>query len=233
MTGTTKIQALPETRADLYAESKLPEHEAIYRRIRDMILFGDLAPGEPVTIMGLKDKVGAGLTPVREAIRRLTAEGALMAMGNRRICVPEITLSDLEEIAFVRLAIEPEMARQAAQKATQETLEALREVDRQLNAAISRGDVHGYLLNNFRFHFCLYDAADTPILQKIAQSLWLRSGPSTRVVCGLFGTSRLPDKHAEAIDALSASDAKGVAEAIAGDIHQGVDLVRQSLTDPG
>lgn len=48
-------------------DSKLPEHETIYQKIRDMILFGDVHPGQPITILGLKNKLDAGMTPVREA----------------------------------------------------------------------------------------------------------------------------------------------------------------------
>ena len=54
---------------------KVPSHELTYVRLRDMVLFGTLAPGQPVTIQGLISDLGAGMTPVREAIRRLTAEG--------------------------------------------------------------------------------------------------------------------------------------------------------------
>ena len=64
---------------------KRPEHQAIYHQIRDLILFGILVPGQAVTIQGLVDLIGAGMTPVREAIRRLTAEGALEIGGNRRV----------------------------------------------------------------------------------------------------------------------------------------------------
>jgi DNA-binding GntR family transcriptional regulator len=56
---------------------KIPSHEVTYAQLRDMVLFGVLEPGQPVTIQGLIADLGAGMTPVREAIRRLTAEGAL------------------------------------------------------------------------------------------------------------------------------------------------------------
>ena len=67
---------------------RLPAHELVYRDIRDQILFGEFEPGQPVTIQGLTDALGVGMTPVREALRRLTAEGALEFLGNRRIAVP-------------------------------------------------------------------------------------------------------------------------------------------------
>ena len=82
---------------------KIPSHEVTYARLRDMILFGHLAPGAPVTIQGLIADLGAGMTPVREAIRRLTAEGALLPQGNRRVAVPQLSAEPLEHVAFARL----------------------------------------------------------------------------------------------------------------------------------
>ena len=84
-------------------QRNIPEHERVYTRLRDMILFGDLVPGQPVTIHGLVEQIEAGMTPVREALRRLTSEGALQALGNRRICVPELSLAQLEEIYFRKI----------------------------------------------------------------------------------------------------------------------------------
>ena len=211
------------------SDPKLPEHEAIYKKIRNMILFGEVRPGQGVTILGLKDAVGAGVTPVREAIRRLTAEGALEALGNRRVCVPEISAQRVAEIYFARFAIEPKMAEIAAGKITDEEVAHLDMLDARIDDAIDRGDVEAYLEGNFRFHFALYDIAQTPILRKIATSLWLQFGPSHRVVSGRYGTSNLPDKHSEALEALRQRDPEATAVAIREDIEQGLQLMTQAL----
>ncbi|WP_370254651.1 GntR family transcriptional regulator [Nioella sp.] len=211
------------------SDPKLPEHEAIYKKIRNMILFGEVRPGQGVTILGLKDAVGAGVTPVREAIRRLTAEGALEALGNRRVCVPEISAQRVDEIYFARFAIEPKMAEIAAGKITDEEVAHLDMLDARIDDAIDRGDVEAYLEGNFRFHFALYDIAQTPILRKIATSLWLQFGPSHRVVSGRYGTSNLPDKHSEALEALRQRDPEATAVAIREDIEQGLQLMTQAL----
>lgn len=211
------------------SDPKLPEHEAIYKKIRNMILFGEVRPGQGVTILGLKDAVGAGVTPVREAIRRLTAEGALEALGNRRVCVPEISAQRVDEIYFARFAIEPKMAEIAAGKITDEEVAHLEMLDARIDDAIDRGDVEAYLEGNFRFHFALYDIAQTPILRKIATSLWLQFGPSHRVVSGRYGTSNLPDKHSEALEALRQRDPEATAVAIREDIEQGLQLMTQAL----
>ncbi|MDC0136776.1 GntR family transcriptional regulator, partial [Sulfitobacter sp.] len=94
--------------------TSLPDHEVTYRKARDLILFGELAPGEAVTINGIVERLGTGITPAREAIRRLTAEGALRASDNRRLMVPELTLEQLQELTYARTGIEPQIARLAA-----------------------------------------------------------------------------------------------------------------------
>ena len=209
---------------------KLPEHQSIYVEIRNMILFGRLVPGQPVTIQGLIDEVGAGMTPVREAIRRLSAEGALETGENRRIRVPEITRDRLDQIEFARLAVEPKLAALAANRLTDATLAALEAEDAAVDRAIAEGAIEGYLEANYNFHFLLYNAASAEILRKIATSLWLQVGPSLRIICGRYGTSNLPDKHSETLAALRAGNAEQVAEAIADDIRQGLGQVRLSLT---
>ncbi len=210
---------------------KVPSHEITYCRLRDMILFGQLTPGQPVTIQGLTATLEAGMTPVREAIRRLIAEGALELRDNRRVSVPELTLSQLDELAFARLAIEPKLAELAASQLTARDISRFEEIDATVSRAIDTGDVHRYLLSNYQFHFALYEYAGAPILQSMANSLWLRFGPSLRVVCGRYGTSSLPDRHQEALAAMRAGDAGALARAIQDDIQQGIDQVRISLED--
>lgn len=207
---------------------KIPNHEMTYLQIRDMILFGELAPGQAVTIQGLAHLLGAGVTPIREAIRRLTAEGALEFQGNRRVCVPELTPTQHEELEFARLSIEPELARRAFNKLNSKDIEELDFIDKSLNDSIYQGDVHGYLLQNHRFHFTLYNHADARILLDIANMLWLRVGPSLRVVCGRVGTYNLPDRHEQALEAMRRGDADGVVDAIREDIRQGMDQIRRA-----
>ncbi|MBT8459591.1 MAG: GntR family transcriptional regulator [Boseongicola sp.] len=211
--------------------AKRPEHQAVYRQIRDMIMFGILVPGQAVTIQGLIDLIGGGMTPVRESIRRLTAEGALEIGENRRVTVPEMTLKALDEISFARLAIEPRLAELAARRMSDSCLKELVELDEEIDAAIASGNVERYLEFNYRFHFRLYDQADAPVLRRMSQSLWLQSGPALRIVCGRFGTANLPDKHDEALTALREGDPSRAAQAIADDIRQGIGQVRLTLSD--
>ncbi|GHG82554.1 GntR family transcriptional regulator [Pseudodonghicola xiamenensis] len=202
-----------------------PVHEQVYQKLRAQILFGEMAPGQAVTIQGLTDSLGAGMTPVREAIRRLISDGALMFQGNRRVSVPVLSAEDVEQLIFVRRTIEAELARRAARHAPPELVAELEQIDAELDFAIAAGDVSGYLLQNYRFHSVLYANSQAPILAEMAERLWLRFGPSLRVVCGRFGTQNLPDRHKEMLAALRAGDVEGVGLAIEQDVDQGVQMV--------
>lgn len=208
---------------------KIPTHEVTYTRLRDMILFGVLQPGQPVTIQGLIHDLGVGMTPVREAIRRLAAEGALLPQGNRRVTVPRLTPALLEQVAFARLTIEPKLAELAAASLSPGLITRLETLDDKVDAAIRSGDVHLYLESNHAFHFALYEASNAPVLVDMARSLWLRFGPSLRVVCESMGAENLPDRHGEALSAMRAGAVSSLARAIERDIQQGVDQVRSAL----
>jgi DNA-binding GntR family transcriptional regulator len=208
---------------------KIPTHEVTYAQLRDMILYGVLQPGQPVTIQGLIKDLGAGMTPVREAIRRLAAEGALLAQGNRRVAVPRLDKALLDQIAFARMTIEPKLAELAAAHLTPALIGKLDTLDQDLDAAIQAGEIPAYLANNHAFHFALYEASEAPVLVDMARSLWLRFGPSLRIVIAKGGASSLPDRHEEALAAMRAGDAAGLARAFTGDIAQGIDQVRLAL----
>lgn len=210
-------------------DRKIPTHEVTYGQLRDMVLTGGLAPGQAVTIQGLIRDLDAGMTPVREAIRRLTAEGALSLHDNRRVSVPNLTAALLDQIAFARLTVEPHIAELAAPQLTPERVARLARIDADIDRAISVGDIPGYLTGNHRFHFTLYEASGAQVLVDIAQSLWLRFGPSLRVVCARYASGRMPDRHSEALAAMRAGDAASLAGAIRSDIAQGIDQVRLAL----
>ncbi|MFV1494355.1 GntR family transcriptional regulator [Phaeobacter sp. JH20_36] len=209
--------------------AKLPAHETVYQTLRGQILFGDLAPGQAVTIQGLVESLGAGMTPVREAIRRLISDGALVFQGNRRVSVPMLRESDLNELIYARKTIECQLARLATTRVSADDITALEAIDTALDQAISAGDVTGYLVQNYRFHTRLYAYADAPILTDLADRLWLRFGPSLRVVCGRLGTQSFPDRHKDILEALHRQDADLAALAMERDVAQGMDQVSQGL----
>ena len=213
--------------------AKAPAHELVYQRLRSQILFGEMAPGQAVTIQGLAESLAAGMTPVREAIRRLISDGALVFQGNRRVSVPLLTAADAEQLIYVRKSIQSELARRATSRMRPADLVRLDGIDRAVDAAISAGDVTGYLQRNYEFHAAIYAVADASIMADLADRLWLRFGPSLRVVCGRFGTQNLPDRHKDMLAALGRGDAEAAARAMRQDVEQGMQMVAGVLTGAG
>lgn len=203
---------------------KIPEHQAVYERIRDMILLGRFSPGQPLTIMGLSESLNVGMTPVREAIRRLSAENALDTLGNRRVVVPELDARNFQDIFYLRQHVEPELTRRAVKNLTDRDIKKLTLIDKEIDAAIETGDVETYLERNNRFHFEIYVLADAPVLFRAALALWVQVGPSLRIICGRYGTANLPDKHSELLVALANRDEDGAALAMEGDLEQSLIL---------
>lgn len=212
-------------------EPKSPAHLNTYLGIRELILSGDLVPGQPVTIQGLVSTLDAGMTPVREALRRLTSEGALRFHDNRRITVPVLTIAQVDELIFARLALEPELARRGAERLTPGDIARLEGIDRVLDRAMQAGNIRDYMLFNHRFHATLYSAAGTEVIEPLVDTLWLRSAPALRVMCARFGAQKLPDMHRAALSHLRSGDSRAVAEAIRVDILQGLENVRALIAE--
>jgi DNA-binding GntR family transcriptional regulator len=206
-----------------------PAHEQVYQKLRAQILFGEMAPGQAVTIQGLTAALDAGMTPVREAIRRLISDGALVFQGNRRVSVPLLTEHDVEQIVFLRKTMEYHLTKQAVSRVTPAIHDELFQIEAALDSAIATGNVGRYLEQNYQFHSILYEQADAPIMAGIVDRLWLRFGPSLPVVCGRLGTQSLPDRHKDFLIALKQRDSEGAARAIVLDIEQGMDQIAAVL----
>lgn len=210
--------------------TKLPVHEQVYQKLRAQILFGELAPGQAVTIQGLVEELDSGMTPVREAIRRLISDGALVFKDNRRVSVPELTATELEELIYARTSIECELARRATIRIPDDEIDLLNTIDQRLDHAIEVGDVKGYLEQNYAFHKRLDFHAEAPILTDLAERLWLRFGPSLRVVCGRFGTESFPDRHKDILEGLRKRDVELVSLAMERDVLQGIEQMREGIS---
>lgn len=88
-----------------------PDHagglgEAAYRRIRDDIVLGRLAPGRKLGLEGLRQICGAGISTLREALNRLAAEGLVVAEDQRGFAVAPVSTAELHEVAALRLLLE-------------------------------------------------------------------------------------------------------------------------------
>ena len=201
---------------------------SIYEELRRRMITGKIMPGVGLSTRGLALEMGVSQMPVRDALSRLAAEGAVAIRSKRRIEVPAMTAERFGDLLDCRLMLEPEAAALALPQLTPAKLRRLREIDAAIDRAMRNGDVIAYMENNFAFHFNIYRANDRPILNRLIEALWLQFGPFMRVVYGRFGTANLVDQHQIALAAIEARDPEALRRAIASDIADGMGLIGRS-----
>jgi DNA-binding GntR family transcriptional regulator len=203
-------------------------HASIYEELRRRMITGKIVPGVGLSTRGLALEMGVSQMPVRDALSRLAAEGAVAIRSKRKIEVPSMSAERFTDLLDCRLLLEPEAAVLALPQITSARLKHLREIDAALDEAMENGDVIRYMECNFAFHFNIYRANERPTLNRLIEALWLQFGPFMRVVYGRFGTANLIDQHRIALDAIEAQDAEALRRAIASDIADGMGLIGRS-----
>lgn len=203
------------------------QQERVYFQLREAILCGRFVPGRAVTLRGIAEMLGVSPMPVREALRRLTAEHALALQDNRRITVPHMTQARLEQIVEARVALETQAALRAMPHIDREKLAELQALDDAVTDAIKVQDAESYIRNNLMFHSRLYSAGPNDVLMPLIESLWLQSAPFMRLVLNRIGLGYLTDRHVQATDAIAARDALALKLAIASDVREGIGALGQ------
>lgn len=206
-----------------------PLHDQAYAALREALLEGRIPPGQPVTVASLAALLGMGTMPMREAVRRLSAEGGLSASLTRRLTVPTLSAERFEALIAARALLEPEAAEAALPHLDAAAIDALAAIDAELSSKIRQGDVAGYMRLNYRFHFGLYRAAPESVLCPLIESLWLQFGPYMHLLFGQAPSHLAADRHQEALSALRRHDGKALKRAIAADIDDALGTLRAAV----
>ncbi|MBD9425956.1 GntR family transcriptional regulator [Pseudomonas sp. PDM15] len=193
--------------------------ERLYQRIREGLLAGRFQPGERLKIRDLAAQWGTSPMPVRAALQRLVAEGALEGEPQRSVRVPLMTRERYQNIFQVRLGLEGLAVELATPHLPPADMAELRDCVQRMDLAIEQRQVQDYLEANSRFHLHLYGACGNPVLLRSIESLWLQIGPFfNRLFTGADLSLRLNDFHEEAFAAIEAGDAKAARKAIEQDL---------------
>ncbi|HUX72463.1 MAG TPA: GntR family transcriptional regulator [Steroidobacteraceae bacterium] len=202
-----------------------PLHSDVHDELSRRFISGKVTPGSALSTRRLAEEMGVSQTPVREALSRLAAEGAVQIRSKRKIVVPTMTEERFKELLRCRELLEPEAAVRALPYIDARRLSRLKRVDDAIGDAIIHGDLNAYMQGNFDFHFLIYDAQPRGILNRLIEILWLQFGPYMRVVYGRVGTANLVDQHERAIRAIAARDAGKLHRALLADIRDGMGLI--------
>ncbi len=206
-------------------EAGTSAHDRLYRTLRGQIMHGELTPGAALTLRGVAKQFGVSMTPAREAVRRLVAEGALTLSSSGRVATPELSNERIEELAALRALLEPELASRALPRAHMALIERLQTINGTVAEVVSRNDAVGYIRANLEFHRTLYLRAQAPAMLALTETVWLQLGPTMRALYGRLGRTEPPRHHKTILAALRAGDEPGLRLAVRTDVTQGLRML--------
>jgi DNA-binding GntR family transcriptional regulator len=201
-------------------------HDRVYRALRTRIMHGEILPGQALTLRGIGREFGTSMTPAREAVRRLVAEGALFLSSSGRVSTPELSNDRIEELAALRGLLEPELASRALPRAHFALIERLQAINEVVRQRVLQQDATGYIRVNLEFHRTLYLRAQAPAMLAMAETVWLQLGPTMAALYGKLRRSEPPSGHRTILAALRAGDEPGLRLAVRMDVTQGLRLLR-------
>ena len=202
--------------------STLSAHDRVYRSLRTQVMHGQLLPGQSLTLRGLGKEFGVSMTPAREAVHRLVAEGALSMSSSGRVATPELTTERIEELASIRALLEPEMGSRALPRAHLALIDRMEAINATNTDAVLRGDAVTYIRTNLEFHRTLYLRAQSPAMLAMVETIWLQLGPTMRALYSRLRRNSPPPYHRMILAALKAGDEPGLRLALRTDVTQGL-----------
>jgi DNA-binding GntR family transcriptional regulator len=129
-----------------------PLHQAVFGQLRELVLSGDLAPGEQLNEIAIAGRLNVSRTPLRKAMSQLVAEGLIEENPYRGKFVRTFTASEIHDLYEVRAVLEGHAARLATPRMNASRLETLRGILQDLQGALDAGDLPRYGEADRRFH---------------------------------------------------------------------------------
>jgi DNA-binding GntR family transcriptional regulator len=202
----------------------------VYRQAKELILNGELAPGQSITIQWLADAFGVSAMPVREAILRLTAEKALTVVAGRSLGIPHLSRERLVDLTRTRLEIEALAVSWAVPNLQPDTLARLDDLIAEMdNIKPDKEARKVYLRANRELHFAIYQASRSETMFGIIESLWLQVSPYFNLLQER-GNFVISNRHHRAmVDALRARDNKRAMLAVQADISDAARVLETIL----
>ena len=201
-------------------------HEKVYRALRTRIMHGEIPPGQALTLRGIGREYGVSMTPARESVRRLVAEGALTLSSSGRVATPLLSNDRIEELASLRALLEPELATRALPRAHLALIERLETINHKVGQMVARHDASGYIRMNLEFHRTLYLRAQAPAILATTETVWLQLGPTMAALYARLNRSDPPYHHKLILAALKAGDEPGLRLAVRTDATNGLRMLK-------
>jgi DNA-binding GntR family transcriptional regulator len=212
------------------ARKQLPEEVAGY--VREQIMSGNLRPGQFLRMEPIAEAVGVSITPVREGLVALSAEGFVTALPRRGFVVSAFTRQDVHDLFWVQGKLAGELAARAAKQITDEELALLADVQARCDTAIKHGDAPEIGRLGHEFHRLINHAARSDRLARLLGGV-VRHLPNHFYASLESHVTASTTAHASIFDAVSRRDAKQAGRLSEKHLAESGDMVIKMLEERG
>lgn len=202
-----------------------------YAQLSDLLISGRMAPGEKISLRQTAEVLGVSMMPVREAVSRLVADGALEVTPNRAVRVRLMTATQFYDLTQARILIEGHAAAVAARSRNDDDLKTIARAEAAMRSEsrATKPNLPRAVEHNKSFHFAVYEAAHSPTLLDIIRALWLKAGPvinlDLRANPERLAKGDAVRFHAKVLAAIKAGDEEKAREGISGDIRNAAEVI--------
>jgi DNA-binding GntR family transcriptional regulator len=221
-----RIETIPIARAAL--------HEQVAQRLRQMLVESRIAPGTKLNERELSEVLNVSRTPLREAIKRLAAEGLVELLPNRGAIAVDLSEADVLNTFEVMSGLEAQSGELAAQRITDAELAEIRAMHYEMLATYTRRDLPAYYRLNAAIHSAINAAAKNPVLTATYKQV------NARLQALRFRSNQNEEKwksamkeHEQMINALATRDAAAMRSVLLSHIDHKRDVVIQQLRAAG
>jgi DNA-binding GntR family transcriptional regulator len=205
-------------------------HEQVARKLRTMLVEGRIAAGAKLNERELSERLQVSRTPLREAIRRLAAEGLVELLPHRGAVAIQLDQREVAHSFELMAALEGLSGELAAQRIDDRELQAVRALHFEMMAAFTRRDLSAYYRLNAQIHAAINAAAKNPVLTRSytqtnarLQALRFRSNQDERK------WKRAMKEHSQMIDLLAARDGATLRDLLVTHLHHKRDVVLEMM----
>lgn len=203
-----------------------PADKQVYKIVRQSLMAGTVLPGGKLSTRSLAEALGVSPMPVREALKRLEADGILESRAKSAFYVHDLSRAEFREVLKVRLRLEGLAAREASKHFDAEKLRHARTLDNRIHTSASAAQ---YLERNFRFHFYIYQLAEMPMTLTLIENMWLRIGPALNKVFSKVRPEETYEAHAHLLAALAKRDPDEAERALHRDLEEAAEIIESQL----
>lgn len=213
---------LADGSGDWALHSKTTVEHQIAEVLREKIIVGSIARGQKLKQAEIARMLGVSITPVREALRLLEAQGYVASQAHRGAVVSPFIIEGAEELYQLRQSLETRLTREAAERMTPADLDVLKAINHDLLAAVKTHTRSSLQEKNFRFHFRFYEHANQPQTIDFVRVLWAKY-PLDMMSKMPGRPMRVFEEHAALLEALERNEPDAAVAAMERHIKSGWD----------